>query len=83
MVDDDEGNGSQAGVGMRRSTTTSSTVNKLNQEINLALADATIKQHIAELGDTPLALSAADFGKLIADETEKWGKVIRALNIKL
>ncbi len=53
-------------------------VNKLNKEINLALADARIKQHIAELGDTPLALSAADFGKLIADETEKWGKVIRA-----
>jgi tripartite-type tricarboxylate transporter receptor subunit TctC len=52
-------------------------VNKLNQEINLALADTRIKQRIAALGDTPLALSAADFGKLIADETEKWGKVIR------
>jgi tripartite-type tricarboxylate transporter receptor subunit TctC len=58
-------------------------VNKLNQEIHLALADATIKQHIAELGDTPLALSAADFSKLIAVETEKWRKVIRGGNIKL
>jgi tripartite-type tricarboxylate transporter receptor subunit TctC len=57
-------------------------VNTLNQEINLALADARIKQRIADLGDATLALSAADFGKLIADETEKWGKVIRAANIK-
>jgi tripartite-type tricarboxylate transporter receptor subunit TctC len=57
-------------------------VNKLNQEINLALADARIKQRIADAW-RHLALSAADFGKLIADETEKWGKVIRALNIKL
>ena len=37
---------------------------------------------IAELGGTPLAGSAADFGKLVADETEKWGKVIRAANVK-
>jgi tripartite-type tricarboxylate transporter receptor subunit TctC len=58
-------------------------VNKLNQEINLALADTGIKQRIAELGDTPLALSAADFGKLIVDDTEKWGRVIRAAGIKV
>jgi tripartite-type tricarboxylate transporter receptor subunit TctC len=57
-------------------------VMRLNQEINLALADPKIKQRIAELADTPLSLSAADFGKLIADETEKWGNVIRGLNIK-
>ncbi len=37
---------------------------------------------IAELGDTPLPLSTAEFAKLIVDETEKWGKVIRAANIK-
>jgi len=57
-------------------------ISKLNQEINLALADARITRRIAELGDTLLALSSSEFGKLIADETEKWGKVIRAANIK-
>jgi hypothetical protein len=41
-----------------------------------------MKLKIAELADTPLSLSAADFAKLIADETEKWGKVVRAANIK-
>ena len=57
-------------------------VGKLNQEINLALTDPKMKLKIAELADTPLSLSAADFAKLIADETEKWGKVVRAANIK-
>ena len=55
---------------------------KLNQEIKLALADARIARRIAELGDTPLALSGSEFAKLIADETEKWGSVIRAANVK-
>jgi hypothetical protein len=41
-----------------------------------------MKQRIAELGDTPLSLSVADFTRLIADETEKWSKVIRAANVK-
>ena len=57
-------------------------VGKLNQEINAALADHKIKARLADLGSTPLVGSAADFGKLIADETEKWGKVIHAANIK-
>ena len=57
-------------------------VSRLNQEINLALADPKMKQRITELADTPLSLSVVDFTKLIADETEKWGKVIRAANIK-
>jgi tripartite-type tricarboxylate transporter receptor subunit TctC len=57
-------------------------VGRLNQDINLALVDPGMKQRIAELGDTPLSLSAADFTRLIADETEKWSKVIRAANIK-
>jgi tripartite-type tricarboxylate transporter receptor subunit TctC len=57
-------------------------VGKLNQEINLALTDPKMKLKIAELADTPLSLSAADFAKLIANETEKWGKVIRAGNVK-
>ena len=57
-------------------------VDKLNREINAALADHTIKARLADLGATALAGSPADFGKLIADDTEKWGKVIRAANIK-
>ena len=57
-------------------------VDKLNKEINAALADPKIKARIADLGATPLVGSPADFGKLIADETEKWGKVIRAANIR-
>jgi tripartite-type tricarboxylate transporter receptor subunit TctC len=55
----------------------------LNKEINAALADPTMKARVADLGGDVLALSPADFGKLIADETEKWGKVIRAANIKV
>jgi tripartite-type tricarboxylate transporter receptor subunit TctC len=54
----------------------------LNAEINAGLANYAIKARLADLGNTPLVGSAADFGKLIADETEKWGKVIRAVNIK-
>jgi tripartite-type tricarboxylate transporter receptor subunit TctC len=56
-------------------------VDKLNMEINAALADPKIKA-LLELGGTALPGSPADFGKLIAAETEKWGKVIRAANIK-
>jgi tripartite-type tricarboxylate transporter receptor subunit TctC len=58
-------------------------VDKLNQEINAGLADSKIRADVADFGGTPLAGSPADFGKLIADETEKWGKVIRAANIKV
>jgi tripartite-type tricarboxylate transporter receptor subunit TctC len=57
-------------------------VHKLNKEINAALADPKIKARIADLGLTPLVGSPADLEKLIADETEKWGKVIRAANIR-
>ena len=57
-------------------------VNKLNKEINAGLADPKVKARLADLGGTPLALSPADFGQFIAEETEKWGKVIRAANIK-
>ena len=69
------------GIVSPRSTPTE-IISKLNQEINLALANARITRRIAELGDTPLSLSNSEFGKLMADETEKWGKVIRAANIK-
>jgi tripartite-type tricarboxylate transporter receptor subunit TctC len=57
-------------------------IDKLNQEINLGLADPRMTRRIAELGDVPLSLSTAEFAKLVADETEKWAKVIRAGNIK-
>ena len=57
-------------------------VNKLNNEINAGLADHKMKARLAELGGTVLPGSPADFGKHIADETEKWAKVIRAANIK-
>jgi len=69
------------GVGVPKNTPTE-IVDKLNKEINAALADPKIKARLADLGGTPLLGSPADFGKLIADETEKWGKVIRAANIK-
>ena len=57
-------------------------IDRLNREINAGLADPKTKARLADLGATPLAGSSADFGKLIADETEKWGKVIRSANIK-
>jgi tripartite-type tricarboxylate transporter receptor subunit TctC len=57
-------------------------VDKLNKEINAGLADPKIKARLADLGGTPLPGSPADFAKLLADDTEKWAKVIRAANIK-
>jgi tripartite-type tricarboxylate transporter receptor subunit TctC len=57
-------------------------IDKLNRETNAALADPNIKARMAESGGNTLAGSPADFAKLIANETEKWGNVIRALNIK-
>jgi len=57
-------------------------IDKLNKEINAGLADSKIKARLADLGGAPIPMTPADFGKLIADETEKWGKVIRAANIK-
>ena len=69
------------GVGAPKATP-AEIIEKLNKEINAGLADAKLKARLADLGGDVLALSPADFGKLIADETEKWGNVIRALNIK-
>jgi tripartite-type tricarboxylate transporter receptor subunit TctC len=56
---------------------------KLNKTINAGLADPKLKARLAALGAMPLATSSAEYGKLIAEETEKWGKVIRTANIKL
>jgi tripartite-type tricarboxylate transporter receptor subunit TctC len=57
-------------------------IDKLNKEINAGLADPKIKSRFAEIGLLTLSVTPADFGKLMADETEKWGKVIRAAHIK-
>jgi|SRR5450631_455848 tripartite-type tricarboxylate transporter receptor subunit TctC len=70
------------GIGAPK-TTPAEIVDKLNKEVNAGLADPKMKARFADLGGMTLSGSAADFGKLIADETEKWGKVIRAANIKL
>jgi tripartite-type tricarboxylate transporter receptor subunit TctC len=69
------------GVGAPKNTP-AEIVDKLNKEINAVLADPKSKTRLADLGGTPLVGSPADFGKLIAEEIEKWGKVIRAANIK-
>jgi tripartite-type tricarboxylate transporter receptor subunit TctC len=69
------------GVGAPKATP-AEIVEKLNKEINAGLADPKLKARLADVGGDALALSPADFEKLIADETEKWGKVIRAANIK-
>jgi tripartite-type tricarboxylate transporter receptor subunit TctC len=57
-------------------------VNALSQSINQALGDANIKKRIADLGDTPLPTTPAEFARLVDAETEKWGKVIRVANIR-
>jgi tripartite-type tricarboxylate transporter receptor subunit TctC len=69
------------GLGAPKNTATE-IVEKLNKEINAGLADPKMKARLADLGGVPMPMSPAEFGKLIADETEKWGNVIRALNIK-
>jgi tripartite-type tricarboxylate transporter receptor subunit TctC len=58
-------------------------VERLNREINAGLADGRIRQRLVDLGGEPMPMTPAEFGKLVADETQKWGKVIRAANIRL
>jgi tripartite-type tricarboxylate transporter receptor subunit TctC len=70
-----------AGLGVPRNTPTE-IVEKLNGEVNAALADPKIKMQLAKLGGAALALSPAEFRKLIADETDRWGKVVKFANIK-
>jgi tripartite-type tricarboxylate transporter receptor subunit TctC len=69
------------GVGAPKATP-AEIVEKLNKEINAGLADPNMKTRLADLGGTVLAGSPADFGKLIAEETEKWGKVVSFTGIK-
>jgi tripartite-type tricarboxylate transporter receptor subunit TctC len=72
---------SMFGLGAPRKTP-AEIVSKLNTEINAALADPRVKARLVELDGDMLALSPADFGRLVTDETEKWGKVIRGANIR-
>ena len=69
------------GVGAPKSTP-AEIINKVNNEINAALADPKMKARLANLGGVPMPLTPADFGRLIADETEKWAKVIKFTGIK-
>jgi tripartite-type tricarboxylate transporter receptor subunit TctC len=58
-------------------------VDKLNKEINAALADPKIKERLADLGSIPTPMSPAAYEKLIVDETDKWAQVIRDAKITL
>ena len=69
------------GIGAPKNTS-AEIVEKLNKEVNAGLADPKMKARFAELGNAVIPGSPADFGKLLAEETEKWSKVIRAVNIK-
>jgi tripartite-type tricarboxylate transporter receptor subunit TctC len=70
------------GVGAPKKTPTE-IVEKLNKEINAALADPKLKARFAELGAEPMMMTPAEFESFVIDETEKWAKVIRAANIKV
>jgi tripartite-type tricarboxylate transporter receptor subunit TctC len=69
------------GVGAPKNTP-SEIIEKLNKEINAGLADPKLKAQLSDLGGTPFTGSPGDFGKFIADETEKWAKVVKSANIK-
>jgi tripartite-type tricarboxylate transporter receptor subunit TctC len=69
------------GVGVPKATPVE-IIDKLNREINAGLADPKMKARLADFGGTPLVVSPADFGKLIAEETEKWSKVVKFTGIK-
>jgi len=69
------------GVGAPKDTP-AEVINQLNKEINAVAADPLIKTRLAGLGVDPMSMTSAAFGKFIADETEKWGKVIQMANIK-
>jgi tripartite-type tricarboxylate transporter receptor subunit TctC len=70
------------GIGAPKDTP-SEIVDKLNKAINAALAEPAAKQRLADLGVEPMRMTAAQFAKFTADEAEKWGKVIRAANVRL
>ena len=63
-------------------TTPAALIDMLNKEINAGLADPKIKTRLAGIGGTVLSGSPADFARLIAEETDKWGKVVKFAGIK-
>jgi tripartite-type tricarboxylate transporter receptor subunit TctC len=69
------------GIGAPRNTSPE-TVDRLNKEINAGLAEPRIKARLADVGGVPMSMTPAEFGKFIADETEKWAKVVRFAGIK-
>jgi tripartite-type tricarboxylate transporter receptor subunit TctC len=69
------------GVGVPKGTPTD-IILRLNREINDGLANPTIRARLADIGTIPMVFTPDEFGAYIAAETEKWGKVIRAANIK-
>jgi tripartite-type tricarboxylate transporter receptor subunit TctC len=69
------------GVGAPKDTP-ADVIDRLNKEINAVAADPLIKERLAGLGVNPMSMTSATFGKFVADETEQWGKVIRAANLK-
>lgn len=70
------------GLGAPRNTP-AEIIDRLNKEINSILADPAVKRRLADLGETPVGGSSVDFGKAIADETEKWGKVVKFSGAKV
>jgi tripartite-type tricarboxylate transporter receptor subunit TctC len=69
------------GIGAPNSTP-AKIIDKLNNEVDVALAEPKVKAELADMGAVPMAMTPAEFGKFIAAETEKWGKVVRAANLK-
>jgi tripartite-type tricarboxylate transporter receptor subunit TctC len=69
------------GIGAPRNTPIE-IIEKLNKEINAALADPKIKARLSDLGNAPMPMTPADFGQFIAAETEKWGKVVKFAGLK-
>jgi tripartite-type tricarboxylate transporter receptor subunit TctC len=57
-------------------------VDKLNKEINAALADPKLRARLVDFGAEPMSMTPAEFAKFVVDETEKWGKVVQAAGIK-
>jgi len=71
----------QPGAKVSRNTS-AEIVDKLNKEINAGLADTKLKARLAELGSSPFVASPSEFGKHLAEQTEKWGRVVKAANLK-
>jgi tripartite-type tricarboxylate transporter receptor subunit TctC len=66
-----------AGIGAPRNTP-AEVIDSLNREVNAALAEPKVKAQIAQLGGAPMPLSPAAFGTLLAEQTEKWGRVVKS-----